>query len=123
MDWPTWNEAAVAALLSGLLALALQRSRPTRFGAVAAPATWEFAFVASLYAIWRVARKLPPAQNDGAVERARQVVRLQHDLHLPTELSLQGFVLRHGDDPGLIVRRVAKRGRTRDRGPRQPCRR
>lgn len=95
MDWPTWNQAAVAGLLSGLFAFVLRRLRPTRVRAVAAPAAQEFALVASLYSIWRVARLLPLAQNEGAIERARQIVRLQNDLHFPTELSLQHFVLRH----------------------------
>lgn len=95
MTWPTWTEAAATALLCGLLALVLRRLPTPRFGAVLAPALREFAFVASLYSLWRVARMLPLARNDGAIERARQIVRLQNDLHLPTELSLQHFVLRH----------------------------
>jgi hypothetical protein len=51
--------------------------------------------VASLYSIWRLARVLPLAHDEGAIERARQINRLQRDLHVPTELSLQHFVLRH----------------------------
>ena len=95
MEWPTWNEAAVAALLSGLLALALRRRPNSKPATMVAPAAQEFAFVAALYAIWRVARQLPLAQNDGAIERARQIVRFQNTLHFPTELSLQHLVLRH----------------------------
>ncbi len=55
----------------------------------------ELALVASLYSVWRLARVLPLAQDEGAIDRARQIVRFQNALHMPTELSLQHFVLRH----------------------------
>ncbi len=51
--------------------------------------------MASLYSIWRLARVLPLARSEGAIDRARQIDDLQHSLHMPTELSLQQFVLRH----------------------------
>ncbi len=95
VNWPTWNEAAVAALLSGLLALVLNRRPKSKPAVIVAPAAQEFSLVAALYAIWRVARQLPLAQNDGAIDRARQIVRYQAALHFPTELSLQHFVLRY----------------------------
>ena len=76
-----------------------RRARPTRVGDrvghVVGPAALEFAFVASLYAIWRMAKNLPLTQADGAIERARDIVRVQEFLHLPSELSLQHFVLDH----------------------------
>lgn len=95
MNWPTWRQALIAAMISGLVALALRRSRPTRWGDIAGPAALEFAFVASLYSIWRMARNLPLEQADGAVDRAREIVRIQEFLHLPNELTLQHFVLAH----------------------------
>lgn len=58
-------------------------------------ATQELTLMASLYSIWRLARVLPLAQPEGAIDRARQIDRLQHRMHMPTELSLQHFVLRH----------------------------
>ena len=51
--------------------------------------------MAALYSVWRLARVLPLAQPAGAINRARQIDRLQHVLHMPTELSLQHFVLQH----------------------------
>ena len=51
--------------------------------------------VASLYAIWRIARKLPLATAEGAIDRARQIDDLQRWLRFPSELSLQHFVLRY----------------------------
>lgn len=86
----------MAALLSVAVALVLRRWwSASRVTAVVAPAAQEFALVAGLYSVWRVARQLPLAQDEGAIERARQIVRLQEDLHLPSELSLQRFVLDH----------------------------
>ena len=51
--------------------------------------------MSGLYSIWRLARVLPLDRQLGAIERARQIVRLQHAVHLPTELSLQHFALTH----------------------------
>ncbi|NND75170.1 MAG: phosphatase PAP2 family protein [Ilumatobacter sp.] len=94
MKWPTWEHAAIAAVISGLLALAARRGRTGRARFVE-QASIEFALLSALYAVWRVARKLPLAQDEGAIERARQIVDVQNALHFPTELSLQQFVLRH----------------------------
>lgn len=89
----------MAALLSGLVALMLARRRrsvPLGPGATfLEAASREFALITGLYSLWRVARVLPLARSDGAIERARQVVDLQAAMHLPTELSLQHFVLAH----------------------------
>ncbi|MGB0114824.1 MAG: phosphatase PAP2 family protein [Ilumatobacteraceae bacterium] len=95
MDWPTWRQALLAAVISGLVALALRRARPSKWGDVVMPAALEFAFVAGLYSIWRMAKNLPLTKADGAIDRAYDIVRVQEFLHLPTELSLQQFVLRY----------------------------
>ena len=93
--WPTWNQAAVAALACAVLALVLRRMRPTRLRLAALSTATELAMLASLYSVWRLARVLPLDRSDGAIDRARQIDKFQHTLHLPTELSLQQLVLRH----------------------------
>jgi hypothetical protein len=95
VKWPTWSQAAIAAAIAALVALFLRRSRPTRFGEIAGPAALEFAFVASLYSIWRMAKNLPLTQAEGAIDRAYDIVAVQEFLRLPSELSLQLFVLDH----------------------------
>lgn len=95
MKWPTWSQAAVAAMIAGFVALVLRRSRPSRLGDVVGPAALEFAFVASLYSIWRMAKNLPLTQADGAIDRAYDIVAVQEFFRLPSELSLQRFVLDH----------------------------
>lgn len=83
-------------MVSCVVALALRRWRPNwRPTASIAPAALEFALVASLYSLWRVARKLPLSRDEGAMERAYRIVDFERWLHLPTELSLQHFVLGH----------------------------
>ena len=95
MKWPTWSQALIAAMVTGALALALRRARPTRPGEILGPAALEFAFVASLYAVWRMAKNLPLTQADGAIERAHDIVRVQEFFRLPSELTLQRFTLDH----------------------------
>ncbi len=108
VKWPTWQQAAVAAVVSGVIAALLTRRRRARDARtpdeVAAPETrppfgealaTEFALISALYSIWRIARKLPLAQDSGAIERARTIVDVQEALFLPSELSLQEFILRH----------------------------
>ena len=95
MKWPTATQAAIAAGTSVVVALTLRRLRPTRAGDIVIPAATEFALVAALYSVWRMAKSLPLTQADGAIERAYDIVAVQEWLHLPSELSLQAFALRH----------------------------
>ena len=96
MAWPTWWHGALLALAGGLVALVARRwpaVASTRAGVVAVPAALEIALVSGLYSVWRLARVLPLAHVDGAIERARQLDRLQQQFGMPMELSLQRFVL------------------------------
>ena len=74
--------------------LVLRRSRPSRFTTVARQAATEFTILASLYAVWRMARKLPLYQSAGARQRALDIVDVQEALFLPNELALQELVMR-----------------------------
>jgi hypothetical protein len=84
----------VAALISALVWLAV-RLRPSRLTPHIEPAAAEFALIASLYAVWRLARMLPLASTHGAIARAHDIASFQDWLHLPSELTLQHFVLAH----------------------------
>ena len=95
MKWPTWDQAAITALLCGVVAVTLRRIRPTRFRDAILPAANELCLMSSLYALWRLARVLPLDQPSGAIARARRIDDLQHFVHIPSELSLQHFVLNH----------------------------
>jgi hypothetical protein len=102
MKWPTWYHGAILAALCVIVwwilgSIRRERSRLSprtiRVAAAIRPAAQELAIVASLYAIWRIARKLPLATAEGAIDRARQIDDLQRSLGFPSELSLQRFVL------------------------------
>ena len=94
MPWPTWDQAAIAALIS-LLVLVAVRVRRTRLTRHLEPLAAEFALIATLYAVWRLARMLPIASVDGARERARDIASVEQAMHLPSELALQQFTLDH----------------------------
>jgi hypothetical protein len=94
MLWPTWQQAGVAAAVSAVLCVVLRRVG-ARWAAYAAPFAFEFALIAVLYGIWRLARMLPLASTNGALSRAHDIASFQAFLHFPSELSLQHLVLRH----------------------------
>ncbi len=95
MKWVTWDQAVVGAIVAGAISLIVRRFSPTKSRDFVVAICTEFALLASLYALWRLARVLPLDQPEGAIERARQINTLQQNLFFPTELSLQHFVLDH----------------------------
>jgi hypothetical protein len=95
VPWPSWEQAAVATLVSLVAWLVVSRLPRSRVGDAALPAFREFALVAGLYAVWRLARMLPVTHEAGALDRARDIDRFQRALRLPTEISVQHFVIAH----------------------------
>jgi hypothetical protein len=93
--WPTWQQAAIACVACAGMHLLGRRLRPSRTTEVVLPAVRELAVMTGLYALWRSAKQLPLTKSDGAIERARRIVELQDSLLLPTELSVQQFVMRY----------------------------
>lgn len=93
VPWPTWDQAAVSALISFLIWLGLRLLRPRTKNLE--PLAREFALIAALYAVWRLARMLPIATTSGAMARGLEIDQLQRTLHFPSELALQQFVLAH----------------------------
>ncbi len=75
--------------------LLVRQLPPSRIGDATLPAFREFAYIAGLYAIWRLARMLPITHETGALDRARDIDAVQHFLRLPTEISMQHFVIGH----------------------------
>jgi hypothetical protein len=94
VPWPSWDQAAIAAAVSIAVWLAV-RLRPSRLTPHVAPFALEFALIASLYSVWRLARMLPLATTTGAMARGREIAHVERDLHLPSELSVQHVVLSH----------------------------
>ena len=95
MKWVTWNQAIIASGISIVIASCFTRmpSTPRRDFMVAF--CREFSLVAFLYTLWRLAMVLPLDQPVGAISRARNINSLQENLFLPSELSLQRFVMQY----------------------------
>jgi hypothetical protein len=95
MRWVTWNQAIIASGISIVIAYCFTRmpSTPRRDFIIAI--SREFSLVTFLYTLWRLAMVLPLDQPVGAISRARNINSLQQNLFLPSELSLQRFVMHY----------------------------
>jgi hypothetical protein len=95
MRWVTWNQAIIASGISIVIAYCFTRiaSTPRRDFIIAI--CREFSLVTFLYTLWRLAMVLPLDQPVGAISRARTINSLQQILFLPSELSLQRFVMQY----------------------------
>ena len=96
----SWQQAAV--LTAGLSAAAVAAgwqpapAGPARRRARAAlPFLRESALLAGLYSLWQLAGSLSVLGTGGAFARARDLVRVERDLHLPAEASVQRLVTGH----------------------------
>lgn len=94
MPWPSWQEAATAAVVLIVLSLALRRVDRREARVVAAFAQ-EVALVSFLYMLWRLARQLPLLHEDGAIERGEWIYDFQKAIHLPSELSMERWLVQH----------------------------
>lgn len=91
--WPTWKQAAIATVVLVVVAAITRRQR--RPISAVSPFAGETALVSFLYAIWRLARMLPLTHSEGAVHRAEQIWDLEQALHIPSELTIERWVLPH----------------------------
>lgn len=90
----TWQQAAVLAAALGLLAIALRYAPAPRVRRLTPFATESF-LIAGLYSIWQLAGQISVAGTSGAFTRSAWIERVEHDLHLPSELAMQRHVIDH----------------------------
>jgi len=95
MKWVTWDQAAISAVVSFVVAQVATRFPVSRARTFIQATSTELGLISFLYMLWRLAMRLPLDKPTGAIDRACQIDRFQHFLHIPSELSLQHFVLRH----------------------------
>jgi hypothetical protein len=90
----TWQQAA--ALAAALLAVAggLYASASPRARSIV-PYAREAGVISALYALWQLAGTLSVLGTSRAFERARWIVRVEHDWHLPSEARVQHLVDAH----------------------------
>lgn len=98
-----WQQSAVLAVACAVIGLALPvllRPRPVArrrwFEAVTAGAR-EASVVMVLFTTWQIAGGLALTRVAGAFERGRAILRVEQWLPLPTELTVQHWVLPHPD--------------------------
>jgi hypothetical protein len=59
--------------------------------------TREFTVMLGLYALWQLAGDLSLGGEVGALQRGRDIYRAEHWMHMPSEKSVQSFLLVHHD--------------------------
>jgi hypothetical protein len=92
LEWLPWQDAAGAAGGCGMATVGLSGRRHR---AVRAAATWarELTIMLVLYALWQYAGDLSVTQGQGAIDRGRDIWRLERSIGLPSEASTQRLVL------------------------------
>jgi len=93
MKWVTWDQAAITAVFSYVVAQVAIRFPVSRVRTFIQVTSTELGLISFLYMLWRLVMNLPLDKSTGAIERAHQINRFQQFLHIPSELSLQHFVL------------------------------
>ncbi len=91
LSWQHSLELGAALTLAGGIAAAVPNQRVRNLGAFLR----ETAVIAALYGIWQLAGTLSVAGSAHAFARARWIERVEHDLFLPSERSMQHLVLGH----------------------------
>jgi hypothetical protein len=85
-----FETAAVLVAVGGAMAT----SKDKRVRAVGAFAR-EVAVIGVLYALWELAGRIAGFSNKDAYVRARWIEHFEHDVHLPSERSVQNLILGH----------------------------
>jgi len=93
VPWPTWQQSLIAAIVFALLGSGFRRNRDSELATHLAQAATEMTILCGLYSVWRMARKLPLEQADGAIERGRSIAEWQDSVGLPSELTVQQFLI------------------------------
>jgi len=84
----------VAAICLAVLGRLLPRVQPQRWRIVG-PLAWETAVVLGLYAFWMKSADWAVTRAVGATGHGLWVWRVEHDVHLPSEVAVQRLVLPH----------------------------
>ena len=88
----TWQQAViVAGLLGAAWGLLRLRGKSPRLR----PFLFEAALIIALYALWQVAGALAGSGDYTAVNRGQWIWNAERDVHLPSEHTLQGWILPH----------------------------
>jgi hypothetical protein len=89
-----WQHAEELAAVLGAAGLGMRYSRSRALRAIA-PFSIETAIIGALYGLWQLAGKLSVTGTDDALNRAKWIVRFEHDIRLPSEATMQNLILGH----------------------------
>lgn len=90
----TWQQAGVLTAGLAVVAAGLTLAQASRLPALA-PFVREATMISGLYAVWQLAGTLSVGGYGGALGRARWIERVEHDLRLPSEASVQRAITGH----------------------------
>ncbi len=96
MHLQRWQQAALGAVALVALMLLVTRVpalRRRRYAPAVALAAREGALVLALFVLWQLVARLAIRHVAGAFEHAYTVLRIEHLLHLPSDLAVQHLVL------------------------------
>jgi hypothetical protein len=90
----SWQQAAmVAAALAILYAVLRGANSPTTRRLT--PFAGESTLIAALYSVWQLAGELSVTGTSGAFSRGQWIERIERDVHLPSEASVQDLITGH----------------------------
>jgi hypothetical protein len=92
--WLSWQWAAV--LAAGLAAASFAVRRRPEAGGLPGDFCTQASLIAGLYALWQLIASYGDRRVVGAVQHGLWVWRLERDLHLPSEATLQHAILHQG---------------------------
>ena len=94
----TWEQAVVVAavlLAVGLAGLAVSHFWPRRAVEVVAAAAREAGIILALFGFWQIVRIRAVTRVAGGIRNGEWIWHTEQRLHLPSELGLERFMLRH----------------------------
>jgi hypothetical protein len=94
-DWRTAVIVSGALLAVALAGTVLNHFRPRRAVEFIAAAAREAGIILALFGFWQIVRILAITRVAGGIRNGEWIWHAEQDVHLPSELSLERFMLRH----------------------------
>ena len=90
----SWQQAAT---MTGVLGLGWCAFRVSHAPAANSVVPWarELCIIAGLYSLWQLAGKLSVTGTSGALSRSETIERIEHDVRLPSERTVQNLIVHH----------------------------
>ncbi|MGH8960642.1 MAG: phosphatase PAP2 family protein [Jatrophihabitantaceae bacterium] len=90
----TWQQAAVVTVALAAVYAVLRGAKSSITDRIA-PFAGESCLIAALYSVWQLAGNLSVTGTSHAYARGAWIARVEHDVHLPSEASVQRLITGH----------------------------